>query len=473
MTNLRNGKFDAMNSDTDVVFELLKLEDHTELQRFRFSTDGIHMWPFIRIATLLTCRDQVFELKYNKFVNPPLNTPTERKRLLEDTTIEQIYEEVDSLVPVQTIVFTNASNSAEINGVKRNKYSYPFEETVDNFLLVEDSPTGQISRHTENLFWHEKMFHLARLQAKDVAISQFDASNIEEMILYLQSVYGDLCNPDFLKRIKNQLTTLATRLPFWKQFYFRLLEKTKPKFVVIDNASYGHRAGLIFWLKQMNIPVLELQHGAINEGTPAYRHRGLPVTQWFQSYLPDKVLFWGEFWLDKYQAELDKVAVGNPFFLESTKGFKRTKEHVLVCIVGFNPDITLPIIHGLAERFPEHRFKLRLHPIIRKNWQYWIDRLPDNCFFCQNSINSSLYEDLSKSSLVLSEPSTVIFEASQLGIPTYLMQTSNWQYPVPMAEQLFNDLQLPTELQLEINREYYFGDDWRSAFLKHLSPLCQ
>lgn len=459
------------NNQPDFVQDLLNLEDHDALDKYRFSTDCIHMWPFIRVSILLSCRNSLEGFHYEKFVDKSSASTEKRHNLLKDVTVENFDLDIKALSPSNAIVFTSASNRSVVNGMKRNIYSWPFEETLERILLVEDSPSGELSNHIDNVFWHEKIFQVARIKAKGNDPTDTEAKNISDLLIYLRSVYGHLCPSDIWSKLETQLKVMATRLPFWKQSYLQLISRIGPKFVVIDNASYGNRAFLIFWLKQCGIPVLEFQHGAINEGTPAYRHNSLPPVHWIHQYLPDQVLFWGENWLDKYQAELKKIVIGNPVFLEQKKQFKRISYHVLVCLNGFKPSIALPLLSEIANKFPCKKFKLRLHPVIRKNFHFWSEQLPENCFFCNDTVHNTLYEDLSNSLLVISEPSTVIYEALHLGIPTFVLQTTSWRYPVPNAEELLKRETLPQVTAANSPCEQYFGGDWKERLHTHLKSL--
>jgi len=101
---------------------------------------------------------------------------------------------------------------------------------------------------------------------------------------YISSKFG--VKIDVAEIIKKSLIKRNTEM--W--IYDRLLKKVQPSIVILV-CSYGREA-LIETCQKLNLPVIELQHGAIHPGHPGY---DFPL-RYKKRYFPHYILVWGDFW---------------------------------------------------------------------------------------------------------------------------------------------------------------------------------
>lgn len=468
------------SSTLESVARLLEFEDLGVLNQFRFSTDGIHMWPLVRYKVLSHCLYHMEGFRYEELTGRAggnVHTKTNASQTLSVKQSKkrpapseaQIIDNIRALQPSDVLIFSHFANNRCINGVCINKFSWPFESLLNRITLVEDSETGECSKANGQVLWHENVFNFGRIHGAMESISEADRNLVDGLIVHLGTVFKDFIQQSFLSSISNELRVIAVRLRYWKQIYQMLFNQVKPKLLVLDNASYGNRAFLVYWAKQQGIRVAEHQHGEIHQGTPAYRNNITSSSHWLQCYMPDDFLLWGKYWCDKYQGGAKKYLVGNPYFQESQRQFVASPQYVLVGINGYDFEHCFAVLKKLAEQQPGERFRIRFHSLVREMALQRFTLLPDNCELSEP--NTDFYDDLAGAKIILSETSTAVVEAIQMGVPCYVFQSTSWSgyYQLPWAEDLIGLETLPDNRQFISQPAYYFGEDWRKQFADYLT----
>jgi hypothetical protein len=197
----------------------------------------------------------------------------------------------------------------------------------------------------------------------------------------------------------------------------RVLDRVKPKIVVMQGAAYGSRAGAVALMKERGIVVVEPQHGWIGPSHGAYNFGRSMATPELFKHMPDYLLTFGEFWSNQVRFPSPAIAIGKPELWDAAQRLRTAGpgRQVLVVSSVQRPLETARLVLSILDALPRNwRVVLRPHPSERATVR---DRYPtltqvDRVTFDQN-INA--YDSLSESKVVIGVASTVLFEALALG----------------------------------------------------------
>ena len=216
-----------------------------------------------------------------------------------------------------------------------------------------------------------------------------------------------------------------------KKYYQKLMSKLSLKEVYLV-CSYG-KEPLISTCKELNIKVIELQHGVINDYHMGY---SFPLNK--VEYFPDQILFFGRYWFEKTKIPLledNKIVKGYPYLTESISNYssvKKQKDSLLILTQGNN---TKKIIEFLRDFIHQNRFytiSIKLHP---SEYIAWESKYPEILSWVKNgnveiinNIKDTLHLSLAKNEKVLGVYSTAIYEALAFGCQCYILNLSGNEY---------------------------------------------
>ena len=228
-------------------------------------------------------------------------------------------------------------------------------------------------------------------------------------------------NPDFdylIEKYPNVYTT--SELSLWDYFnriYYccmRLFFKwTECKLVAVNCGSYGGTyAPLIKAAHDLNIKVVEMQHGAITSEHSAYHADDFIVNnQEYATYLPDALYSFGEYWKQYIDWKYEILPIGNPYLNEYVSSYinKETDTDFLVISQPVISEDIIKFVRNLSVTFPEKRIRIRLHPRdVLEYYQKEVSNIPNVTLSVSTD---NLYKDISSSAYIIGGFSTCLFEA--------------------------------------------------------------
>ncbi|MFW3405391.1 hypothetical protein ACN9JU_00720 [Aliarcobacter butzleri] len=239
--------------------------------------------------------------------------------------------------------------------------------------------------------------------------------NIEQEIY--KSIDLDLDLTKLIKETYNEFKLVGLFYKFI--FYFK-----KPKRVYLINS--GLFMPIIKVAKDLNISVIELQHGVIYKGQPNYNYSDQKKAKYF----PDKFYYFGRFWKDKFPLSMAKNYIyGSDYLnyeLKQQKTKKKINKSILITSADSSVDIYL-VDYLLAniKYLTNYKIYYKLHPRDYKKQNKELNRLLlyENIEIIRDE--QSTYELFAVCENHLSVGSTTIYEGLFFKCRTFILQESD------------------------------------------------
>lgn len=196
----------------------------------------------------------------------------------------------------------------------------------------------------------------------------------------------------------------------------RLIDRVRPRVVVFDNGSYTYHGESVGLFKDAGAYVAEPQHGWIGPSHAAYNYGRLFLEPALRRALPDELLTFGGFWSDSIRHPGRVTAIGKPHLERQAASAPASRRpQVLVVSSRTHPEQTDALVvelRGLLDDtwsvvfrpHPGERTEtVRRYPRLSVEPGVTIDVEPD------------VYESLKRTTVVVGEASTVLFEARAFG----------------------------------------------------------
>jgi hypothetical protein len=229
---------------------------------------------------------------------------------------------------------------------------------------------------------------------------------------------------------ERQVIQRLRRAPYLKREMERVLDRVRPKVVVMQGAAYGSRASAIALMKERGIAVVEPQHGWIGPSHGAYNFGRAMATPELSQYLPDHLLTFGTFWSEQIRFPAPTTPIGKPELWDAARGVraKNGGPQVLVVSSVHRPEEATRRVLAIRDALPADWCVIfRPHPSERTTIR---DRYPD--LVCADRVtfdqNLNVYDSLTDSSAVIGVASTVLYEALALGRKVIVLSS-------PIADQ--------------------------------------
>ena len=436
----------------------MKYIENKNLLKYRFS-NGMLMLPFFRYEIMCNLNKKKSEKK---------QTPLRKKQrknylsLLLNLRKNVIYE--------KDIVFftsTDFNVKDEQGNYYNNLDGYYYNLCKDDALLVEDSNNlfewKKTKRYTTISYFKTYLIFLSSIFAKFYAKLHLGK---HEMLNAFGTETGiNILN---LKYSQGFVISLA-------YLYRIILKKIKPSKIFVNCGSYGmDYAILIKCAHELGIRVIELQHGAIDDGHLAYHVDDFIANNIeYQEYLPDELWLFGEYWANSIEWKYKKKVVGNPHLNSQIKKIKKSNEGYDYMVIA-QPEvesIIIKFVDSLAKKYPKDKILLRLHPRdILENYQ---SKLKDYVNIEYSNSTSPLYEEISKSYYIVGAYSTCLYEALALQKNPIIVDCNlsrrhfpkNIGYWVKDADSIDQEKLKQNEV---INTEYYWAVNFEDNVRKYM-----
>lgn len=283
---------------------------------------------------------------------------------------------------------------------------------------------------------HQWLNVLLKKTIKPIKLTEYEKENLKE----LERVFLDYFQIEGID-LYNNIVEALNRHYHKYNYYYKLLKKREPKVLYIV-VSYNNMS-LIAAAKDLNIKVIEFQHGVITNYHFAYNF-GDPSKD--IKYFPDKMLTFGDFWARTkgFPAQTEIEVYGYPYLneqLEIYKGVKKKQNQVIFISQGTIGRKLANYAFESAKAMPEYNFIYKLHPGEFDRWKKEYPELIEaaklNNFQVIDNNNYSLYSYLAESEFQVGVYSTAIFEGLALDCKTILYNLAGIEYMEDLIEQNF------------------------------------
>lgn len=224
-----------------------------------------------------------------------------------------------------------------------------------------------------------------------------------------------------------------------KEYHKKLFQKRKPKSIYVV-VSYSN-IPIIAAAKELDIKVIEFQHGVITDYHFAYNYSDPDKNL---IYFPDKLLTFGEYW-GKTKGLPNQIEIeeyGFPYLNEQLKKYKTTskiKNQILFISQGTIGRDLSEFALKVAKKIPEYHIVYKLHPGEYDRWKRDYPALNsamhlDNFDIIDNN-KKNLYSFLAASEYQIGVYSTAIFEGLALNCKTLLYKLPGIEYMEDLINQ--------------------------------------
>lgn len=237
--------------------------------------------------------------------------------------------------------------------------------------------------------------------------------------------------PELVERAVRTTLARVPRAPRTAAAFGDLLDRVRPRVIVMQGAAYGDRAGQLIEAHRRGILVAELQHGWIGGAHAAYVFGDAATDPVLAAALPDALLTFGEFWHDGIRVPFPAVPVGKPS-LDAARArvvpVADRPKRVLIASGVIHPDETADFVLRVRDTLPEGwRVTFRPHPQERSDVA---GRYPRLLQADRVDLDPQLdvYDSFANARVVIAGPSTVLYEALALDCPVILRRSAITDY---------------------------------------------
>lgn len=459
--------------------DFLKFEKEHDLLRYKFSNGGYCMWPYIR---------------YN--VAAELLSFDEDKASVSDNSI--MFAKLKKMAIVFYNFFKSFDPRKNAGRIKRSQLLFItndvsdvqskegwYNRTLDGFaecksdcsmILIFSDSTRHTPRRYKNYYIDVRNRLYCSILAKMRHISMVDKYTVDMLIREVEDNFPDV-KLQLNNRIKNLLYNKCKTIDFEIKYLKRLIERIAPKEAIVEDGCYGYdKAYYIKVLKQCGVKVLEPQHGLIGLNHIAYNY-DYPENAEYMEYLPDIYMSYGEYWKSVSRLPMNVVPIGGVNFYRNAVNEIEKKGQVLIALTEHS-NYWVDFVKEYLEDVEKADIVIKAHP----RFAHLLSDFNElegvkGVALCSAG---NIYKFISEAEFILSDKSTVIFEAYCMNkkVFVYDCELSNNYIPNDIGyrfrtyseyKNIVNNL--GENCEIHNDAEYYFGKEWENNFKNLINQI--
>lgn len=457
------------------VSEIIDVLDNSE-DIIKVKFNGFLVWPTIRYIVIQYLINNINKLD---------DANTSNVKLF---SLKNIFGVIRSIIkcpfwgPKKSIIFFNtaSSNVKDFQGLYFNRIINYFHLYNPQDSWVIENPIG-----FNHLVPHKQLPY-SRLSLNlysEIAVNcifLFDKQNSFEARDLISDIFKNINKvliPFELKiddeKLENSLVKSILRMKSIYVSYQKLFKMKKNKIIVIEDGYYGlEKSTIIKAAKDLNIRVIEPQHGFINENHPAYNYgKQIHKEVEYKKYLPDVLLCYGEFWAKSINIPNEKYVIGNPHLEESLQLLIEPTVINKILVIGSGVTVkeTNCLLNELLLIKPTD-FEIYYRPHPQESSQVSL-RYND---LIRSGIKidvKELYHSLAESKIIIGELSTVTFEAVALKKKVFLFHSSYTKAYLTNHIKYLKNISMDNVSTIFENytlseeaKNYYWKNDWKRSY---------
>jgi hypothetical protein len=305
-----------------------------------------------------------------------------------------------------------------------NKYNYLFftasRSKDENQFFFDQNLQDLINQYPDAKCFENYQREVVRLKNKKSTI--FNPINLIQTLgglFYRNYDYADLANliNEHYKSFRitgKEIGTLITQFKIDFNFYYFVFKLKKPKVIFIT--QNGIQKGLFAAAKELNIPVIEVQHGIIDEGHLTYNYNRSINYNGGRVYLPTYFFTFSDFWEKEIFYPVKEIlSIGNSYYFNSI--YKARPLNAQEGILVVSSDVFGEQLKELVLDFSRKSvipIYFKLHPNQYYQKDYYINSFKEFDNVQVYTDEKSLHELIEISNAVLVIQSTAVYEALHL-----------------------------------------------------------
>ncbi len=282
-------------------------------------------------------------------------------------------------------------------------------------------------------------------QAKIKKLSEIIVNSLEKYP-EMQAMIRNEFNSGFVEQCVYSFFDVKTRAK-------TIIKNINPSAILVTSTPGYY--GFIAAAKEMNVPVIEIQHGDVSSYYPAYCW-----PQWTRDIkdqlpIPDKIFMFGKYWTDLqiktgFWKESEVLPFGNCRIDEFRREFKKQERNIkkhditkpvkLLFTTQLVRDEALSFLKKFLQIAKDKRMPLKLYVKVHPGEENEMEvykvlqtEYPQRCVV-YNPTEVSLYELMSKVDIHFSIYSTSLYESITIGTPTMVLDMAGKNYVYHLLE---------------------------------------
>lgn len=414
---------------SESVEQLLAVEDGNAEVLFASADDsGLPLWPRVRMAfaNALTA-SELGDVEVSASADP-----WAVRRRLARAMLPSRFDSASLRGPRPFLFLMGGSTVHENRGRQHNWLADPLLGSVEGQAhLVQWRPfaTKPAFRGARSL---DPMMARVDWRSHRRRLSPSTLARIDELVVEYAELFDGAVRPERLQGIRAALRRAETLRPLIHNEFERMLDRARPRTVLMEDASYGERGSLIAAMKDRGIHVAEPQHGWIGPSHAAYNFGAAMNAPAMTAQLPDELLTFGTFWSDGLQHPASRTTIGKPHLeaaAHDATPFDRRPRTLLVVSSVAAPDESAAFVLALRDALPEWTLMFRPHPSERASFTSRYRALV-NADRVAIDMKGDVYETLGSVRAVTGTASTVLFEAARFGVHVFVRRSPFTDYYV-------------------------------------------
>ena len=408
------------------LHDSLKIENNPEIFNFRFASNNMLMWPFIRMFL-----HRIAIYREHNFIN---NAPVKEKQgfissihYLKNTITKNPFRK-NRQDNFDILMFNSGTANVKKENAYFNRVSDYFASIYkDKTVLIEDSFQRKyaLPRSFPSVYYHDYILLKALLCSRLKTPSKKDQESATQLVNYLKKEYPYELDSRASETIINTVLSVSKKLEIYHSLYNRLFDVYDPKVLFLEDACYGQRSYILYWAKKRGIVTIEPQHGILYEDHPAYNYgNNIIKSGIYSDYLPDYLFTYSTHWNNLVNVPVKKISIGNPNYSEHMRKLKQGRSNhpfsggrkirLLFISGGTLPELTKQILLDLYSLTDKNNYEIvfRPHPCeMHTITERYSDLLKTSILL---DTEKDVYTSLFSCDYLAGEFSTVLFEG--LGI---------------------------------------------------------
>ncbi|QVW22562.1 hypothetical protein KJF94_22275 [Pseudomonas hormoni] len=465
--------------------QLLEIENDPAFLTFRCPRSGALLWPLVRNQFY---RQLISDLYYQEAPLIAAVPAVPRGQALASLARVARHNLGQRRLSGDVLVIGTGAGSFLREGRWFNRITdYLAQASPPDTVTVEGVVDWNVPRPRWNqrisywLPWQGAITVAGRLLQRDSHVE-----TAREVLAYARQRAHDLLDLSIaetqMDMLVGMLARKLARLPVVHHAYRRLLEKVRPRLILLEQACYGDFSPINQIAREMGIRVAEPQHGMVSGGHDAYCYAPLlRDSAEYKACLPHDFLGYGSWWNKQINVPVEKWVIGHPHYSEQRRGMSLAKG-VQNDILLLGDGIEFPLYVALATELAEllrgqYRIVLRPHPLERVEvYRRYPDGKIGDVFI---DTNRDIYSSFISAHAVAGEVSTGLFEAIGIAGKVLLWETPKAQFSYPShpfsgfvdAKGFVEELLKPEGSGLPVIDEDIWASDWVSNYKNYLGHV--
>lgn len=416
---------------------LLQVENDPAFTQFRCPSTGLLLWPLARNQFL---RQLISDLYYQRAPLLAPVPPVPRRRALASLSRVLRHNLRTGRMTGDVLVVGTGAGHFQHEGCWFNRITdYLVQASPADTVTVE----GIMDWHVPEPRWNQRVDYWLPWQsgitvAGHLLVRQAHLKLARDMLEYARQRASDhlglAVSEPRMDMLVGMVARKLARLPFMTYAYRRLLERVRPRLILLEEACYGDRSPLNQIAREMGMHIAEPQHGMVSGGHDAYCYAPLlRDSADYRCCLPHDFLGYGAWWNDQINVPVEKWVIGHPHYSAQRRGIApvpSAQTDVLLLGDGIEFPLYLDLAQELASLLGgRYRVVLRPHPLERVDVYR---RFPDGkAGEVVIDSNRDIYSSFVTAHAVAGEVSTGLFEALGVAGRVLLWETPKARFSYP------------------------------------------